>query len=75
MVTNCSKCNSDRIVNLMAKCSDLCSISYKDLRYHGYVPYDIGIGNGDYVEFNYCADCGQIQGDFPIQEDVLTKDL
>jgi hypothetical protein len=27
---------------------------------------------GDYVEFEYCLDCGQIQGDgFPVKESAL----
>ena len=26
----------------------------------------LGIGGGDYIEFSYCGDCGQIQGDFPL---------
>jgi hypothetical protein len=36
----------------------------------GYVPEDLGIGGGDYVQFSYCLDCGQIQGTFPLP---LTK--
>lgn len=35
-----------------------------------YVPDDIGIGGGDYVEFSYCLDCGMIQGDFPVLPDL-----
>lgn len=31
----------------------------------GYVPSDMGIGGGDYIEFEWCLDCGQIQGTFP----------
>ena len=27
---------------------------------------DMGIGGGDYTEFSYCLDCGQIQGRFPV---------
>ena len=26
----------------------------------------MGIGGGDYIEFAYCLDCGQIQKDFPV---------
>jgi hypothetical protein len=32
---------------------------------HGYVARDLGIG-GDDVNFDYCLDCGQIQGKFPL---------
>jgi hypothetical protein len=31
-----------------------------------YVRSDIGIGGGDYVSFQYCGNCGQIVGKFPI---------
>jgi hypothetical protein len=27
----------------------------------------MGIGHGDYIEFRYCLNCGQIQGEFPIE--------
>jgi hypothetical protein len=32
----------------------------------GYVPTGIGIGGNDYLEFDYCLNCGQIQDEnFP----------
>lgn len=34
---------------------------------HGYVPNNIGLGcDMDYIEFRYCADCGQMQGSWPL---------
>jgi hypothetical protein len=33
----------------------------------GYVPSGVGVGGGDYLKFDYCLDCGQIQGKWPIQ--------
>ena len=30
------------------------------------VPTDLGIGGGSAIEFEYCLDCGRIQGDFPL---------
>lgn len=63
----CQKCSSIRIFSINAKCSDLCNVvSNTGLEHDGYVPENIGIGGGDYVEFDYCIDCGQIQGQFPI---------
>lgn len=32
----------------------------------GYVPDDIGVGGGDYLKVIYCADCGQLQGGWPL---------
>lgn len=64
----CTSCysNGNRIVSVTAKCSDLCVISFKDKQQQGYVPLDLGIGGGDYVEITFCLDCGKIQGTFPL---------
>lgn len=63
----CKTCKSERVAGLSAKCSDMCFINYPDgSEKDGYVPSDIGIGGGDYVEFDWCMDCGQIQSEFPV---------
>jgi len=64
----CRKCRNNRIATISAKCSDLCNVSIIPAKksHTGYVPDSLGIGGGDYVEFSYCLDCGQMQGDFPI---------
>ncbi len=64
---NCKNCNSVRIVSVSAKCSDLCFFETIGFESDGYVPSNFGIGGGDYVEFDYCLECGQIQGEFPIK--------
>lgn len=51
-----------------AKCNDMCSLRFEDMERHDYVPDYLGIGGGDYVSFEYCLDCGRIQGEFPIEE-------
>lgn len=63
---SCQNCNSNRLINISAKCSDLCLIEIGDTEYDGYVPRDIGIGGGDYVRMTYCLECGQIHGDWPM---------
>ena len=63
----CKNCKSVRVASITAKCSDCFGIVYDDgYSENGYVPGDIGIGDGDYVEFEYCLNCGMIQGDFPL---------
>lgn len=66
---SCSKCSSDRIAKVSAKCSDCCCVKFPDDEDYrdGYVPYNVGIGGGDYIEIDWCMDCGQIQGDFPVE--------
>lgn len=65
----CNTCKSIRSARVSAKCSDLCNMSVQesDVVHDGYVPSKMGIGGGDYVEFSYCLDCGQMQGKFPVK--------
>jgi len=70
----CDKCELDRIVNFMGKSSDLCHIEMGEVEYDGDCPRDIGIGGGDYVNINYCLECGKIQGTFPIEDPQFVLD-
>jgi hypothetical protein len=69
----CQRCESDRILSLCAKCSDLCSSCYKDREHDGYAPRMPNIGGGDYLEIDVCLQCGQLQGQFPIAESVMEE--
>ena len=69
----CQRCQSNRIMNVTAKCSDTCGFSINSMESEGYVPEHIGIGGGDYVELSYCLNCGQIKGNFPLAESDLEK--
>jgi len=42
---------------------------------NGYVPDLSVIGDeyGDYIEFEFCLDCGKIQGTFPISDEQVEK--
>jgi hypothetical protein len=70
----CQCCKSERIVLIDAKCSDCCFASSGKYTHDGYVPSDMGIGSDDYVEFQYCLECGQIQGKFPLPEIKLEQE-
>ena len=68
----CQRCQSDRVLDVSAKCSDLFSASTPSSEYDGYVPAHIGLGKGgDMIHLAYCLDCGQIQGTFPIAKDEI----
>lgn len=71
---SCQRCNSNRVAEVSAKCSDMCGINLGDSGHEGYVPKDLGIGVGDYVEFEFCLDCGQLQGIFPLPPAQIEKD-
>jgi hypothetical protein len=82
---NCDACGSDRVISVSGKCNDMCNVAYKGMELNDYVPRDMGIGGGDYMEFSYCLECGKIQGNFPIEnpqwyqatkdEDDIEKEL
>jgi len=63
---HCFICGEKDLVSVSAKCSDMCCVSYKNQESLGYVPENIGIGGGDYINFEYCPKCGSISGEFPI---------
>lgn len=55
-----------RIASVTAKCSDCCGTDIGGVEHSdGYVPSDMGVGGGDYVEFRWCLSCGAILGDWP----------
>ncbi len=62
------KCGSDRILEVSAKCSDMCCYRTGSGKWvDGYVPLNKGLGDdSDYVEIAFCMDCGQMQGQFPL---------
>jgi len=68
----CSRCSGERIVYVSGKCADLCcvSVDHLGLEGDGYVPDFIG-EYGDYVQVEFCADCGQIQHFKPISDNTL----
>jgi hypothetical protein len=68
---SCKKCGSERVAEISGKCSDMSWARVGDKEHDGYVPSDMGIGGSDYIEFNYCLDCGQMQGEFPLPKSKL----
>lgn len=70
-------CGSERLVTGGGKTSDMFNarMVHHDRKetHHGYVPGDLGIGGGDYIELMWCLDCGRIQGSFPLPAAQLEK--
>lgn len=62
----CQRCESVRIASISSKSSDMNFVRIGENKEDGYVPSDMGIGGGDYIRFEWCFDCGQIQGTFPL---------
>jgi len=66
-------CEHERTMTVGAKVNDGCSITLDDQRHVGYVPDMLNIGGGDYLEFEVCADCGQMMGRWPLPNKALSK--
>jgi len=64
----CKNCGSERVASITAKCADCCGTSIGEYDKSDYVPGDMGVGGGDYVEFDWCLECGQIQGEWPLEK-------
>lgn len=62
----CIRCGSARFMHISAKCNDLCSINLDNVTEDGYVPNNVNLGGGDYVDFDVCANCGQMVGTWPL---------
>lgn len=63
----CQRCNSTRIMKIVATGDDRNCFALEGQEWeYGYLPYDIGLSGGSSVKMNYCLECGQIQGEFPL---------
>lgn len=72
----CQRCNSERIVYVNARAKSLHTYRFHNYEHEGYALDDLGIGGvgGDETEFEFCLDCGQIQGLWPLKVTSLEKD-
>lgn len=71
----CQRCKSRRVAAVTGKTADLNFISMGEFEHEGYVPDDMNIGDryGDYLNFDLCLDCGQMQGNWPLRKTELEK--
>ncbi len=65
----CQRCGSERIVVIQGK---LTAVSF-DLGYKEVLPQKSNLGYFNELSFDYCLECGQVQGDFP--EEVSKLEL
>lgn len=72
---SCQQCDSERVLKVSGKTSDMCFVSLGQKERNGYVPGGLNIGEGDYLDFAVCLDCGQLQGKFPVAADAVPEGL
>jgi hypothetical protein len=70
---SCQRCNSKRMLHINAKTSDRCFAYFDGHERDGYAPEIPGIGGDDYVEFRLCLDCGQVRGEWPVEDKEVAK--
>jgi hypothetical protein len=51
----------------------MCFVEANNKERNNYVPYDMGIGGGDYIEFSFCMNCGQIAGKWPLPQTEMEQ--
>jgi hypothetical protein len=61
----CHRCDSERIAECSAYCSDCFHVEIGDKEHSGYVPDNLGFGGGNNFHIKVCLNCGQVQGQFP----------
>jgi len=68
---SCVKCNSTRILYFSARCNHTCFIILDNTLYQGEASNGINMGEGsEYIDLYVCADCGQMQGTWPLQHEA-----
>jgi len=69
-MSNC--CDDPKIALINAKCEDQFMLRTKDIKYDGYVPYNLGLGGGEHLQFSVCLSCGKLENfDAPDLSDFL----
>lgn len=74
----CDRCGEERILGLSGKTADRCFVDYKGREGDGYVPKIPNIGEhgyGDYIEMGICMECGKVQGNFPVSDSRIFKEI
>jgi hypothetical protein len=67
------------ILKISAKCVDLCFTEYTDSKGNetssdSYVPNNIGIGGGDYIDLEIDMETGQIQNWKPVSDEQIIEE-
>jgi hypothetical protein len=70
---SCQRCKSHRVASASSHGSDMQSFSIGSASHDGYLPDDVGIGGDDDLEIEYCLDCGQLQGEWPLPLSAIER--
>ena len=63
--TACHRCGGKQVASVFTKAPDATWWRLGAHEHEGILSYS-GVGSGENVQFDYCIDCGQIQGEWPM---------
>ncbi len=66
----CQECGSDRIYSAVGHGKDLNWYTYKGVDGDGYLSCVTNLGGSDDLEISVCLECGQAQGEWPVNGPV-----
>jgi hypothetical protein len=68
-VPGCQRCGKKRVARVDIEAEDMASVEMGEFNLSDdYLPNDMGIGT---IEFDFCLECGQIQGKWPRPKTML----
>jgi len=62
----CIHCGAARVLDVVVKCSDAAMLRMNGISHDGYMPHNLGLGGGDYLEFAVCLECARLQRTGPV---------
>src|SRR5688500_14800508 len=72
------QCGSSRWMEVSGECERelFTCINFNGKKHEGCViPEDCNIGVDEFVSFTMCLNCGHVQGDWPVREDIILNDV
>lgn len=76
MTEACQRCHSERVVSIQSHASDLHFVAAPHANYEkdGYLPYIENLGGGDDFSASICLQCGQVQGEWPVDDSAFSDE-
>ena len=71
----CQKCESYNVASINCDFTNYGSIYIpKFVVEFSKVPCGMNTGNDDYLDLKFCLDCGQVQGEFPVNMETVAEE-
>ena len=76
-MSKCQRCESNKLFSMNAKFNDMFTFTYQGKNHDtpDYAPNVDNICDSDYAFPEICLECGQVQGNFPVDDDEIVYKL